>query len=211
MRKIYLQVRRQLHRSSQHAMVPARHHQRTKQVSTQCLAYIAAFWVPGLGMVILRNLDAASFPVDQESKLFAVMLLQNALFPITGFCNMCIFVLPRYIRWRADNPEQSRFWAVCMACQHKPLGITDNTMSSRSCQFISHRRELFSMRSKSFRNSFFSSRQLSSSDTWEAFRSEPLSNGSWHGQLRSGRKRTIQEAESEQPQTNDDECESNPE
>jgi hypothetical protein len=115
MTMIYCRVREQYKRSEAYSLRSNRQQQRLQEVFIRCLSYVTAFWMTSISTVIVRLLETYNYPITEEAKLFPLLLAQSILLPITGFCNMLIFIRPRYLNWSSDFPEQPRRWAMVQA------------------------------------------------------------------------------------------------
>ena len=85
---------------------------RIRAVATQALLYVDAFFLTLLWVVVIKIIGDEGFTQENESQFYWLFVCQAVFSPLTGFFNLIIFVRPRYIQFRHDNPSMSRWWAL---------------------------------------------------------------------------------------------------
>jgi hypothetical protein len=84
---------------------------RANAVLIQATLYVLACLSTIFWMMVLRVIESGGFKREDESTIFWLTLLTHLTFPLQGFWNLLIFVRPKYLRWRRQEPAMSKYWA----------------------------------------------------------------------------------------------------
>jgi hypothetical protein len=84
---------------------------RADAVLIQATLYVLACLTTIFWMMVLRVLESGGFKREDESTIFWLTFLTHVTFPLQGFWNLLIFVRPKYLRWRRQEPTMSKYWA----------------------------------------------------------------------------------------------------
>lgn len=87
-----------------------------REVATQGLLYVGAFLVSYTAGGILRTLEVLDYTASDEGKIYWLLVLDAFLKPLQGFLNVFVYSRPNYARFRLNNPEKGRLWAIRKAC-----------------------------------------------------------------------------------------------
>lgn len=109
---IYFHVRKTMLKARRGSMRSEQYSQRIQAVAVQAFLYVAAFLASYFWTLLSRAMESQGVDQTDEPRLFPLLVIQSILYPMLGFFNMFVFVRPRYLRVRASNFEQSRWFAL---------------------------------------------------------------------------------------------------
>lgn len=134
---IYTAVRRQMRQGRQRSSDARRQTQRMRQVGIQAFLYIGSFLGTNIPSVVLgiAETDFQRYP----TVLFAILVVQCLVAPSTGIFTFLIFLRPRYLKVRSENPNESRFQIFCLALESARQSASSEEPSSGHIPGLLHR------------------------------------------------------------------------
>lgn len=120
---IYLKVQKIMSRGMRHSIEQRsslrssasgdRQAKRKRAVAVQAFLYVAAYFFTMTWAVIVRILESNSPKEEDETgRYFPLLVLTNIFTPLQGFFNLFVYSRPRYLRFRKENPDKPRLWAL---------------------------------------------------------------------------------------------------
>lgn len=95
------------HRRQQH---------RLKLVSTQASLFVASFAVCIIWSGIMNSAETLAESEEDELKMiltfYPVSIIQAILLPLQGLLNMVVYIRPKFLKARHENPKETRTWAA---------------------------------------------------------------------------------------------------
>ncbi|KAL7530997.1 hypothetical protein ACHAXR_003792 [Thalassiosira sp. AJA248-18] len=116
---LYSTVHQQTERNRRYttnAEMPASSRRTRKQVSNQAFLYISAYYLVNLFptiQLIIKSITGGGY--------FAIYFLNGFFFPMQGIFNAIIYLRPRYLRYKQEQPSAS-FSSLLGQTLGKPLG-----------------------------------------------------------------------------------------
>ncbi|CAJ1931664.1 unnamed protein product [Cylindrotheca closterium] len=96
-----------------------RQRRRMKLLGSQALLFVISYFICNLwtGIMLLQESQAHT---DEEKhammvKYYSIAMLQAFFHPLQGFCNMMVYVRPKYLTFRYGLPDESRFSVAKLA------------------------------------------------------------------------------------------------
>lgn len=92
--------------------------QRLRLISSQAFLFVASFFACAIWAFLLGLAEAKSDnnSTEDEKKMlvdnYALLILDSMFIPLQGFLNMFVYLRPKYLRIRDENPSEGRFWVV---------------------------------------------------------------------------------------------------
>jgi len=87
--------------------------EKIQMVRTQALLYVGSFFMCYTWSLILHVLEQTGYSRTQSGNSLYVLLLLQAFFrPMAGVFNMLVYLRPRYMQCRKQNPNQSKLWCL---------------------------------------------------------------------------------------------------
>ena len=77
---------------------------KSKKIAVQGLLYVGAFYITWLFPTISRITELVA-----KKNYFPIQFLDTFLIPLQGFFNFMIYIRPRFMKYRSDNPDDG-FW-----------------------------------------------------------------------------------------------------
>lgn len=87
-----------------------------REVAVQGFLYVGSFFFCFWSPIGVRGIEAFSYDVVDESKIYWILVCQAFMLPLQGFLNMLVYNVPNFKRVRAAYPEISYFGALAKAC-----------------------------------------------------------------------------------------------
>jgi hypothetical protein len=107
-------------------------------VSSQALLFVASYLLTAGWLGLLRIIESMAETLEEElemvSKIYPLMILNAFFSPLQGLFNMMVFLRPKYLKWRHEYPEESRFWVTKRAIFGKGVKPTKRRKTASPSQ-----------------------------------------------------------------------------
>jgi hypothetical protein len=105
-------------------------------VSIQAFLFDVSYLLTTGWLGLLRLIESTAGTPEEElilvSKLYPLMILNAFFAPLQGLFNMMVFLRPKYLKWRHEYPEESRFWVTKRAIFGKVVKPTERRKAATS-------------------------------------------------------------------------------
>ncbi|CAJ1944978.1 unnamed protein product [Cylindrotheca closterium] len=101
--------------AAQQREIQATQSKRLKLVGSQAFLFVGCYFVSNIWTYVLRLYESRTTDYIEEKELpysyYSILVTQAVLLPLQGLFNMMVFIRPKYLRLRSENPSESK-WAI---------------------------------------------------------------------------------------------------